>query len=41
MNDKELDKTIKKMTDEDLIRVFVAMLKENKNRAAYLAKLTR
>jgi len=36
MNDKELEKKIKNMTDEDLIRVFLAMLREDKNRAAYL-----
>jgi hypothetical protein len=36
MNDEELEQKIKNMTDEDLIRVFLAMLKEDKNRAAYL-----
>lgn len=36
MNDKELEKMIKNMTDKDLVRVFLAMLKEDKNRAAYL-----
>ncbi len=36
MNDKELEQKIKNMTDEDLVRVFLAMLKEDKNRAAYL-----
>jgi hypothetical protein len=36
MNDKELEKNIKNMTDEDLVRVFLAMLREDKNRAAYL-----
>lgn len=36
MSEKELEKKIKNMTDEDLVRVFLAMLKEDKNRAAYL-----
>ncbi|MBW1724347.1 MAG: hypothetical protein JRD87_01380 [Deltaproteobacteria bacterium] len=36
MNDNELDQKIKNMTDEDLVRVFLAMLDEDKNRAAYL-----
>ncbi|MCJ7540239.1 MAG: hypothetical protein MUO88_11315 [Desulfobacterales bacterium] len=36
MNDNELDQKIKNMTDEDLVRVFLAMLNEDKNRAAYL-----
>ena len=36
MNNKELEKKIKNMTDEDLVRVFLAMLKQDKNRAAYL-----
>lgn len=36
MNDDELEQKIKNTTDEDLIRMFLAMLKEDKNRAAYL-----
>ena len=36
MNDKELEQKIKNMTDEDLVRIFLAMLREDKNRAAYL-----
>ena len=36
MNDKELEQKIRNMTDEDLVRVFLAMLKEDENRAAYL-----
>jgi hypothetical protein len=36
MNDNELEQKIKNMTDEDLVRVFLDMLKEDKNRAAYL-----
>lgn len=35
-NDKQLEQEIKDMTDEDLIKVFLAMLREDKNRAAYL-----
>ena len=36
MNDKELEQKIKNMTDEDLIKIFLAMLREDENRAAYL-----
>jgi hypothetical protein len=36
MNDKELDTKIKNMTDEDLVKIFIAMLKEDMNKAAYL-----
>ena len=36
VNDKELEQKIKNMSDEDLIRVFLAMLREDKNRADYL-----
>jgi hypothetical protein len=35
-NDKELEQRIKNMTDEDLVRVFLAMLRDDKNRADYL-----
>lgn len=36
INEKEIEENIKNMTDEDLVRVFLAMLKEDENRAAYL-----
>jgi hypothetical protein len=36
MDDKELEQKIKDMTDEDLIRVFLDMLRQDKNRAEYL-----
>lgn len=36
MSDKELEQKIKNMTDEDLIRVFLAMIREDENRANYL-----
>jgi thioesterase domain-containing protein len=36
MDDKELERKIKDMTDEDLVRVFLAMLRRDKSRAEYL-----
>jgi hypothetical protein len=36
MSDKEIDKAIKKITDEELVKIFVEMLKEDANRAGYL-----
>ncbi len=36
MTDKELEQKIKNMTDEDLVRLFLAMLREDKKRADYL-----
>lgn len=36
ISDEELEKKIKNMTDEDLVRVFLAMLRQDKNRVSYL-----
>jgi hypothetical protein len=36
MDEKELEKNIKSMTDEALLRVFLDMLREDQNRASYL-----
>jgi hypothetical protein len=36
MDDEALEQKIKAMTDEDLVRVFLAMLRQDRNRAAYL-----
>lgn len=35
-SDKELSAEIKNMTDEELVRIFLKMLKEDENKAAYL-----
>ena len=36
MDDKELDDNIKNMTDEDLVRLFLDMLRQDQNKAAHL-----
>ena len=35
-DEKELEKNIRNMTDEDLVKVFLEMLREDQNRASYL-----
>jgi hypothetical protein len=36
MDDKELEQKIKDMTDEELVRIFLDMLRQDKSKAAYL-----